>query len=309
MVTHNFHDHKDTKLLWVYEGLAQYLGEVLTVRSGLLNQDEYLERLASKIDFLMHQTGRNWRPLEDTAVAAYLLRGASPNWGHLRRSQDYYNEGLLLWMDADALIRSETDNQKSLDDFCSQFMGDIDTDQKTLPFDRAEIIETLNGLLQHDWADFIDQRVARVQENLPLDVVARIGYRLQYDTEPSEYIETREKDRKLVVAADSIGLEIADSGKILNVVPGMPGDQAGLAPAMEIIGVNDRKFSPQRLRDAVADSVANRKIDLLILQDDRFRNVTLDYAGGPKYLKLVRDQSKPDVLAEILKPKAPSPKK
>lgn len=112
MVTHNFHSPKHTKLLWVYEGLTQYLGEVLTVRSGLLTKDEYLERLASKIGFLMRQTGRQWRPLEDTAVAAHLLRVRSKNWGHLRRGQDYYNEGLLLWMDADALIRRKTDNQK-----------------------------------------------------------------------------------------------------------------------------------------------------------------------------------------------------
>ena len=82
----------------------------------------------------------------------------------------------------------------------------------------------------------------------------------------------------------------------------MIGDRARLAPGMKVMGINGRLFSPQRLQDALADSVALRKIELLLLEEDRFRTVVLDYAEGPKYVELVRDNSKPDLLAEILKP-------
>ena len=107
-----------------------------------------------------------------------------------------------------------------------------------------------------------------------------------------------------VSARDSLGLTFGGDGKIRNVVPGMAGDKAGLAAGLQVIGVNGRKFGRQRLRDALADSVTLRQVELLLQDGDRFRTVTLDYADGPKYLELVRDPDKPDVLADILKPRA-----
>ena len=139
-------------------------------------------------------------------------------------------------------------------------------------------------------------------EALGLDFVGRAGYRLQYATKPSELVTDRERDGKFVTANDSLGLSFTDEGKVTTVVPGMPGDKAGVAPGMTAVGVNERKFSGQRLKDAIADSVTRRKIDLLVLEGDKFRAIAVSYADGPKYLELVRDASKPDILKNILKP-------
>jgi predicted metalloprotease with PDZ domain len=317
MVTPNFHTPEQTGLLWVYEGLAQYLGEVLTVRSGLVGTNDYIEWLGGTINYLMHQVGRRWRPLEDTATSSYLLRGQSPSWGHLRRNQDYYDEGLLLWLEADAIIREQSDGKRSMDDFCRKFMGPnakraadlklgqpVDVTAAVLaPYERDDVVRLLDELAKHDWSKFIRERVDLPQEELSVEVVGRLGYRLQYDTKPPERLEERERERKYVSALDSLGINVSNEGKITAVVPGLPADKAGLAPGMIVQGVNDRKFAPQRLKDAIADSVMKRKVEFLVLQGDTFRNVVVPYSDGLKYLKLVRDPEKPDRLAQITKPK------
>ena len=317
MVTPNFHTPEQTGLLWVYEGLTQYLGEVLTVRSGLIKTNQYLDWLGGTINYLSHQVGRQWRPLEDTAVASHMLRAASPRWGQLRRGQDYYNEGLLLWLEADALIRKQSDGKRSLDDFCRRFMGpDVEPPRASelapqvdlaaamiAPYTIDDVVRILSELADHDWRQLIRERVETPQEALPLEVVKRIGYRLEYDTRPSARLEERERERRYVSALDSLGMDVATDGRVTAVVPGLPADEAGVGPGMNIEGVNNRKFSPERLKDAIADSVMNRKVELLVLQGDTFRTITVPYAGGLKYMKLVRDRDEQDILAQIMKPK------
>ncbi|WP_165235802.1 M61 family metallopeptidase [Aquisphaera insulae] len=301
--TRDFHTPMRTPLLWVYEGLTQYLGDVIMVRSGLATPKEYRETLTDRIGNLMLQAGRKWRPLEDTAIASSILRGNSPNWTDLRRSQDYYYEGALIWMEADAIIRKQTEGRRSLDDFARAFLGKKGAaGQLVDPYERAEVVSLLKRTADHDWDAFLAGRVDRPLDALPLELVARLGYRLQYTPTPHQPEGGRSQGRHGAAAEHSLGLSFSPDGKVSNIVPGMAGDRAGLAPGMRIIGVNGRVFTPQRLEDALADSVALRKIELLMLEGDLFRTLTIDYDGGPKYLELVRDDGKPDVLEQILTP-------
>jgi predicted metalloprotease with PDZ domain len=306
MCTPDFQSPLKTRLLWVYEGLTEYLGEVLMVRSGLVDPKEYRDSLTATIGSLAHQEGRRWRPLEDTAAASHLLRGHSPNWNELRRGQDYYFEGALIWLEADTIIRERSEGKKSLDDFCRKFLGANRTDVSVVSYELPEIVSDLRELADFDWESFFTRRVSQPQESLPLDVVSRCGYRLQYATEPHGGSPIS-RQRGGILARDSIGLSFSPDGRIIDVVPGMVGDRAGLASGMTVIGINSKKFSAQRLHDALADSVALRKIELLLLEGEEFRTVVLGYADGPRYLVLVRDESKPDLLAEILKPKTTQP--
>jgi predicted metalloprotease with PDZ domain len=298
--TPDFHTPHRTELLWVYEGLTEYLGEVLMVRSGLVKLEDYRETLAATIGGLMLRTGRKWRSLEDTAVASHLLRAGSPNWSELRRGQDYYFEGALIWLEADAIIRQKSQGTRSLDDFCKKFLGKNASAGDVVPYDLAEVVRHLNDTVGHDWETLLKSRVERPLEALPLELVGRIGYRLQYSAKPPA--EDGGRGRGGISARHSLGLVFGGDGRIVDVVPGMVGDRAGLAPGMKVMGINGRLYTAQRLQDALADSVATRKIELLLVEGDRFRTLGLDYADGPKYLELVRDGAKPDVLAEILKP-------
>ena len=304
--TADFHTPERTSLLWVYEGLTEYLGEVIMVRSGLVNQKDYRDTLTSTIGGLMLRAGRKWRSLEDTAVASHLLRAVSPNWNELHRDQDYYSEGAFLWMEADAVIRQRTDGARSLDDFCRKFLGQNSSGDDAVPYDFNEIVQHLRATADFDWERFLTERINRPLDALPLDLVGRIGYRLQYAKSPSN--QEGDRARGGISAQHSLGLTFSGDGHIINIVPGMAGDKAQLAPGMRVMGINGRFFSPRRLQDALADSIALRKIELLVLEGDRFRTIVLDYADGPRHLVLIRDESKPDLLAQILKPIADRPR-
>jgi predicted metalloprotease with PDZ domain len=301
MCTSDFHTPQKTRLLWVYEGLGEYLGEILQVRSGLIDPGQYRASLAAAIGSLSHREGRRWRSLEDTAVASQFLRGGSPNWNELRREQDYYFEGMLVWLEADAIIRERSGGKKSLDDFCRKFLGANSSAAKVVPYELPEIVTILHELADFDWESFLAKRVAQPQDVLCLDVVARCGYRVGYASQPGDSGISRSRGGA-ISALDSLGLGFGDDGQVLDVVPRMAGDRAGLAPGMKVLGINQKTFSRQRLNDALTDSVQKQKIELLLTDGDQLRTVVLNYAGGPRYLELVRDSSKPDLLAEILKP-------
>lgn len=301
MATPDFHTPKRTNLLWIYEGLDQYLGEILCVRAGIWSLETYKETLALKLSGLMHQRGRNWRPLEDTAVDSYHLRGGSPSWGTRRRGQDYYNEGLLLWLEADAIIRQETDNRRSLDDFCRAFMGPDLPDVAVHPFTLHEVLALLNDVAPYDWEGFIRNWVEWPMEELPLTVVERLGYRIQYSAERPARLKESEGDRKYVSAMDSLGMAVSHSGAVRgSLVPGMAADLAGMAPGHEVVGVNGWKFTPDRFRDAIRDSATRRGIELLVLDGEVFKTVKMDYADGLKYLELVRNGREPDRIEAIV---------
>ncbi len=301
MVTTNFHTPERTRLLWIYEGLTQYLGEVLTVRAGLLTPADYVPKLADTIDYLRNQAGRRWRSVEDTAISSWQLRAKSPAWAALRRSQDYYDEGLVVWIEADAMIREQTGGKRSLDDFCKKFFAVKADERAVSPYELAEVTGILKGLADYDWDAFFRDRISAPKENLGLGFLETLGYRVQYSPKPSEHVTDREKDRKFVTATASLGLTAGEDGKVLGVVPGGVADKAGVAPAMTISGVNARKFSAQRLKDAIADSAARGKVELLVLDGDVFKTITLDYAEGPKYLELTRIAERQDLLGGILK--------
>jgi predicted metalloprotease with PDZ domain len=308
MCTADFHTPQKTRLLWVYEGLTEYLGEVLMVRSGLLSPEEYRESLAATIREQSRHVGRRWRPLEDTAVASHMLRQASSNWNDLRRSQDYYFEGMLIWLEVDAIIRERSGNKKCLDDFCRRFFGAGSGAGKVVAYDLSEIVSILRGLAEFDWETFLTSRVARPLDALPLDVVDRCGYRLEYTARPSAGgIHRPGAGEDAAAAQDSIGLSFGGDGSITEVVPGMIGDQARIAPGMKVIGINGKTFSRQRVLDALDESVKRGTIELLLVEGEDIRTVVLKYAGGPRHLRLARNRSKPDLLAEILKPRESSP--
>ena len=310
MCTTDLHTPQKTRLLWVYEGLAQYLGYVLEARSGLMNQAEFVNMLGTTIRTLINHEGRRWRSLEDTAVMAHLLRGHSPNWNDLRRDQDYYEEGMLLWLEADAIIRERSHGKKSLDDFCRKFLGANSSTANVVPYELPATVATLQDLAHFDWETFFERRAAQPQEELPLDVIHRCGYRFDDWGQGFVTQATRESYAPLIWTAvrDSIGLTFAWDGRIADVVPGMSGDEAGLAPGMKVIGVNNETFSGERLVDALLESVKRHRIELRLIEGEKLRTVAINYSEGIRYFVLVRDDSKPDILAQILSPLTGKPK-
>jgi predicted metalloprotease with PDZ domain len=305
LATGNYSDPMKGNLLWVYEGLTEYLGEILTPRSGLSNDRDFFDSLAMEAAALDKEEGRTWRPLEDTAVAAQVLYGSRNDYQDLRRSVDYYEEGTLIWLDADVTIRTLSKGAKSLDDFCKLWAGAPSTQPDVRPYNFEDVVKTLNAAQPYDWAKFLNDRLHSTAAHAPLDGILKGGYRLTYTPDRSDYQKNFEGVRKVVNLAYSLGLTVRDSGEIIDVHLGSPAFRAALAPAMKIVAVNGREFNGALLRHAVADAAKSTTPIALIVKDgDYYKTFSLDYYGGEKYPHLVRDASKPDLLSEIIKPHA-----
>jgi predicted metalloprotease with PDZ domain len=300
-------------LLWVYEGMTQYLGNVLAARSGLKSQLQYREVLAFFTALLDYTPGRNWRATEDTAVAGSILRDASPVWSNWRRGQDYYWEGELLWLDADTLIRKTTNNQKSLNDFESIFLGKGgNTGPLIVPYTFDELVACLNQVMPYDWATFLHDRVDKINARADLAGIEQGGYKLVYRDQPSDseksIVEVFGKYVGNVEVWFSIGLRANSDGSIVDVRWNGPADKARLTPGSKIVGVNGQIFSGDLLNAAIREAKGRTDPIHLIVQSDSFLTIVdIDYHDGERYPALERVAGTPAYLDDITKPLASSP--
>lgn len=294
------------ELLWVYEGLTQYYGNVLAVRSGLWTAEQYGDTLAQAAASLDHTPGRLWRPLIDTAVAAQILYPASSEWSAERRGTDFYNEGWLIWLEADTIIRQLSSGQRSLDDFCRRFHGGQAGPPEVKPYTFDDVVATLNDVAPYDWRRFFNQRLYSADSHAPLGGIDQSGWRLSYDAVQGQRIKDLEATRKQFDMGYSLGLRLNTEGLISDVIPGMPGANAKLGPGMTIVAVDGKKFSSDALRDAVsAAKISTKPIQLLVNNEDTLTNYSIDYHGGEQYPHLMRDAAKPDLLSRTIAPLTP----
>jgi predicted metalloprotease with PDZ domain len=305
LATPDFQKPMEGDLLWVYEGLTQYWGDILAARSGLWTTQQFLDETAETAAALNNTPGRSWRPLQDTADAAQILYGTPSEFESWRRSVDYYPEGFLIWLEADTLIRQLSNGHKSLNDFSRAFHGGQSTPPKVVTYNFDEVVAALNQVAPYDWRKFLRDRLDTYGPGAPLGGISNGGWRLVYTEERSAYIKAMEDVRKFVDARFSIGLALDDKGGIRDVLMNSPAWNARIAPGSNLVAVNGRKFTPTVLRDALkAGRDKGPKLELLVESDDFYRTYVLDYHAGEKYAHLVRDETKPDVLSEIIKPLA-----
>ena len=305
LTTPDFEPPMQGDLLWVYEGLTEYLGKVLPARSGLWTPENFRESIAAVAAEMDHQSGRNWRPLVDTATAVQFTYSSPRAWMNYRRRVDYYFEGLLLWMEADVIIRRQSQGKLSLDDFCQRFHGGPNTGPVVRTYTFDDIVRALNDVTPYDWRGFLDERVNRINQRAPLGGITNGGWKLVYTGTPNEEVKFNEEQRKFMNLSYSIGLIVSNYGAILDVNPELPAAKAGLAPGMKIVGVNGRAWSSDAIREAIGATRSDAApIDLRVENGSFQENYKVTYRGGERFPHLERDVAKSDVLGEIIKPRA-----
>jgi len=308
LATPDYQQPMKDDLLWVYEGLTEYLGNVLTARSGLLTQEQSMEELAGLVATYEHRPGRDWRPLQDTADAAPFLYNATFDWSNWRRGTDFYEEGELLWLDVDATLRGLTNDKKSMNDFCRIFHGGAGGQPELKTYNFDDVVATLNGLVPYDWAGFLRARLDGVATKTPIEAVENSGWKLVYNEEENEVEEIENATEKAVSFVYTIGLAASEEGTVLDVTHGGPAYNAGIGPGMKIIAVNGKQFSEGQMKEAIAAAKsAAAPIQLIVSNGAEYKSYSVDYHGGLCYPHLERDMNKADYLSEILRPMAPGP--
>ncbi len=302
LATPDFEKPMQDDLLWGYEGLTEYLGPLLAVRSGLFTPEQYREYLANAAAMLgPGRPGRTWRPLEDTATAVAGFGYGRAGWVNWRRSEDYYDEGDLMWLEVATIIHDVTNGQKSIDDFCHVFHGGANNgpEVKTYTFDT--LVDTLNQVAPYDWAAFFRKHLDSTTPDMPDAGLMNAGWWVQFNDKPL-HLPGR---HGVTVDIYSIGLQLGEDGTVSDSIVGGVAFQAGISPGMKVVGVNGRVYTHDLLEDAIKTAKdLTAPITLLVLDDDYFRIVTIEYHGGERYPHLVRNESKPDYLSDLIKPRA-----
>jgi len=291
-------------LLWVYEGQTQYWGYVLAARSGLLTKEQALDAIALTAATYDNTPGRAWKALQDTTNDPVVARRRPQPWRSWRRSEDYYSEAALMWLDADTLIREKSGGRRSLDDFARAFFGVNDGSFTELTYDFDEVVRTLNLVLPYDWAGFLHARVDG-HDAAPLDGLKRGGYQLVYGDSPTDYQKQAMALRKNEDFTFSLGFTVAAKDQTLSLVQWEgPAYQAGLTVGTKILAVNGVLYDRDRLKEAIrAARTGTAPIELLVQNGDHFRTVAIDWHGGLRYPRLERIGTGPASLDQILSPK------
>ncbi|MEQ1946366.1 MAG: M61 family peptidase [Bryobacteraceae bacterium] len=301
LITKNYNETIDSDLLWIYEGLTEYYGEVLATRSGLGSEERFRDWLAKIAAEMDRPAGRSWRSLRDTSVSAQLLYGAREDYAGLRRGVDFYSEGALLWLEADTLIRELSQGSKSLDDFCRVFHGGPGGTPAVKPYALTDVVAALNSVQRYDWAKFLEDRVDKPAEHAPMAGIQNGGWKLIFRNRRSDLWAADEDDKKVSDLTYSLGLVLKNDGTIKDVEFNGLAQKNGLAPGGVITQVNTRQFSSFLFRDAIRDAVeSGEPIEIVVKNGEYYTTHRMAYRGGERYPQLERDGSKPDLLTAIV---------
>jgi predicted metalloprotease with PDZ domain len=304
LATPDFQQPMRGELLWVYEGLTTYLGTVLAARSGLWNAEQTREHLALLSSTLDHRAGRTWRSLENTSRAAQILYFAPSQWASYRRGTDFYPESVLIWLEADVMIRKLSGGHRSLDDFCRTFLGGPEVMPVVKTFNFDDLVTAMNQVATFDWRSFFLERLQSVDAHAPLGGLGGGGWQLTYNDEPNQMIAASEAAARLANYTASIGVLVKADGTVEDAIPGMPAYQCGVRPYTRVLAVNGRQFSIEELTKSLVESKTQTGTIILLVSNAGFvESHEIDYHGGPRYPHLVRNEAAPDFLDEILKPR------
>ena len=291
--------------LWVYEGQTQFWGYVLGARSGMLSKQDTLDAIASTAaTYSLGTPGRTWRPLIDTTNDP-IVAGRTPiPWRSWQRSEDYYSEGQLIWIDVDRIIRQQSHGKRSIDDFAKAFFGVRDRDWGELTYTFDDIVATLNKVQPYDWRSYLQRKVFSVAPEAPLEGINEGGYKLVYTSEPTKWIKSAEKKAKNNDLTYSGGFVVGNDGKISSVLWDSPAFNAGLTIGSEILAVNGRHFDGDSLKQAIKAAAGKGPAPQLLIHDgDVYRTVTLDWHGGLRYPRLEKVGKGPGTLDALLAPR------
>jgi predicted metalloprotease with PDZ domain len=303
--TPNYNVPMQGSLLWVYEGQTQYWGWILAGRSGLWSKQQTLDEIAYMAAFYDMQTGRRWRPLLDTTNDEAINPRRPMPWRDFQRFEDYYNEGAMIWLDADTLIREKSAGKRSLDDFAKAFFGVNDGSTTILTYTFDDVVKALNAIEPYDWAGFLNERVKSSGKPSFMDGVRRGGYKLVYTDSPNELEKIRDDARKRLNLTFSVGLEVEKkSGLITTVIWDSPAFKAHLIEGAKILAINGLEYSSDLFEDVLrAAKGGGAPIELITQTADHFAVVKLDYHEGLRYPHLERDTATPARLDDIIAPR------
>ena len=298
----NFNRPPDPSMLWVYEGQTEFWGRVLAARAGLRTTQQTLDKLALDAALVANRSGREWKTLADSALDVLYMPGHPVSWRDWQRREDYYPEGVLLWLDVDARMRELSQNKVSIDQFAQLFFATHGSVERISTYSFQDVCDTMNKLAPADWKTFLNQHLFTHASSDAIAGLARAGWQLIYTSVPTETFLQDEADAGVINLDDSIGAQFRPNGSVRSVMWNSPAFRAGLAPDISVVAVNGQPLSSAVLLSAIADS-ASTPLRLTLQDGETHRDAIVFYAGPLRYPHLERIPNTPDRLTSLLAPR------
>jgi predicted metalloprotease with PDZ domain len=298
----NFNRPTDPSMLWVYEGQTEFWGRVLAARAGLRTTQQTLDKLALDAALIANRSGRAWKTLADSTLDVLYMPGHAANWRDWQRREDYYPEGVLLWLDVDARLRELSKNKVGIDQFTQRFFATHGRVESISTYSFQDVCDTLNTLAPADWKSFLNQHLFTHTASDAIAGLGRAGWQLTYTSIPTETFLQDEADSAVINLDDSIGAQFRLNGTVRSVTWNGPAFTAGLAPDIHVVAVNGQPFSSSVLLSAIADS-ASIPLRLTIEDGETQSDVIVPYVGPLRYPHLERIPNAPDYLSTLLTPR------
>jgi predicted metalloprotease with PDZ domain len=292
-------------LLWIYEGQTELWARVLAARAGQRSVAETRDALAVDAAVAATRAGRAWKSLADSAHDPISMAGRPVVWRDWQRREDYYSEGVLLWLNVDAIVRRETGGRRGLDDFAHDFFAQRDGSSAIATYTVEDVYAALNRLAPFDWAGWFGQRLSAHDDRGLLDGLTADGWRLVFTPTPTALFTQLEAEDGAHNLTYSIGITVTAAGVLKSVAWNGPAFRAGLAPGARLLTVNGQPFRLDALDAAIAAS-SPTGIDVTADADGERAALRIDYRGGPRYPRLERLPNTSDGLTRLLAPRAQS---
>ena len=301
LLSPDFQKPMDGSLLWVYEGMTEFWGEVLPTRAGLITPEYFRDALADAAGTFDAEPGARWRPMADTATAAQVLYSAPTAWQSSRRSTDYYDASVFLWLDVDAELRARTKGRASLDDYVKRFYAGASGAPDVKAYVEQDVYDALTAVAPGDWRGLIRRHLDSVDTVALLGALERSGWKLAYSPDTNAVVESDQGRLKETDRRWSLGLRLDKDAKIIDVMTDRAAARAGASPGMTVIAVNGKKFTVKRLDAAIVEAQSTAKpVQLLVENSDSYQTLSVEYYDGPRYPHLVRIEGRPDTLSDVI---------
>ena len=302
LCTPDYQKPMQDELLWMYEGMTQFMGHVLACRAGWWTPEQWREQMAINYMEMNMTRGREWRPLVDTATgvpaASFSDRGGS--WPSAQRGWDYYFEMSIIWLEVDMKIRELTAGKKSIFDFQRIFHGGQSNGPEVKPYTFNDIVNTLNQVVKYDWASLLKQRIYEIQPQLSTQGFEMAGWKVVYNDTPNSMMGKIYSFKEGAMLNTSLGMFVNSKGVVFDVATGYPADKAGFAPTMQILQVNGENYSDKRIQELTQKG---GELVFKVNYKEDIRTLTIKYEGGLKIPHLERITGTADKLSALLNSK------
>lgn len=161
----NYQGAMDTRALWFSEGVTSTVGDLMMVRSGLIDEKQYLAQVAGEITELERRPAHNWQSVEDSSLDAWFEGIAA--YRSPARSISYYNKGEIDGILLDLRIRQVTNGTRSLRDLFHRMNDQYAKQHRFFP-DSAGVEQAAEAITGQSFAGFFRDYVAGVKE-IPYD--------------------------------------------------------------------------------------------------------------------------------------------